>query len=121
MRLKTSDELHRRCGQHLYSPVHETLNDGHLCLLERLVGVTAGGVGHVDGVAERDVVCGKRMSVVQTKYNLYAPVREISFTSTSVTSHFPNILTLPATGTEALEICAGTLDMLGSTCGRQRW
>ena len=38
------------------SPVNETLNDGHLRLLELLLGITTGGVGEVDGVADLDVV-----------------------------------------------------------------
>ena len=38
------------------TPVDQTLNDGHLRLLELLLGITAGGVGEVDGVADLDVV-----------------------------------------------------------------
>ena len=37
-------------------PVNETLNDGHLRLLELLLGITAGGVGKVDGVADLYVI-----------------------------------------------------------------
>ena len=37
-------------------PVNQSLNDGHLRLLELLLGVTAGGVGKVDGMADLDVV-----------------------------------------------------------------
>lgn len=38
------------------APVDQTLNDGHLRLLELLLGITAGGVGEVYGVADLDVV-----------------------------------------------------------------
>lgn len=36
--------------------VDEALNDGHAALGELLLGVAAGRVGHVDGVADLDVV-----------------------------------------------------------------
>ncbi len=37
-------------------PVNQALNDGHLRLLELLLGITASGVGEVDGVTDLDVV-----------------------------------------------------------------
>ena len=37
-------------------PVNQSLNDGHLRLLELLLGITASGVGEVDGVTDLDVV-----------------------------------------------------------------
>ena len=37
-------------------PVNQSLNDGHLRLLELLLGITTGGGGEVDGVADLDVV-----------------------------------------------------------------
>ena len=37
-------------------PVNQSLNDRHLRLLELLLGVTAGGVGEVDSMADLDVV-----------------------------------------------------------------
>ena len=43
-------------GQHGCLPVDQSLNDGHLGLLELLLGITASGVGEVDGVADLDVV-----------------------------------------------------------------
>lgn len=36
--------------------VDQTLNNGHLSLLEGLVGVSASSVRGVDGISERDVV-----------------------------------------------------------------
>lgn len=36
--------------------VDQALNDGHLSLLELLLGVAAGGVGEVDSMADLDVV-----------------------------------------------------------------
>ena len=38
------------------TPVNQSLNDGHLRLLELLLGITASGVGEVDGVTDLDVV-----------------------------------------------------------------
>ena len=38
------------------APVDQSLNDGHLRLLELLLRVTASGVGEVDGMADLDVV-----------------------------------------------------------------
>ena len=38
------------------APVNQSLNDGHLRLLELLLGITASGVGEVDSVASLDVV-----------------------------------------------------------------
>lgn len=40
----------------IYAPVHQSLNDGHLRLLELLLGVTASSVGKVDRMAELDVI-----------------------------------------------------------------
>ena len=37
-------------------PVNQSLDDRHLRLLELLLGITAGGVGKVDGVADLDVI-----------------------------------------------------------------
>ena len=37
-------------------PVNQPLNDGHLRLLELLLGITARGVGEVDRVADLNVV-----------------------------------------------------------------
>ena len=39
-----------------YQPVNQSLNDGHLCLLELLLGITSSSVGKVDGVADLNVV-----------------------------------------------------------------
>ena len=38
------------------APVNQSLNDGHLRLLELLLGVTASSVGEVDGMADLDVI-----------------------------------------------------------------
>ena len=37
-------------------PVNQSLNDGHLRLLELLLGITASGVGEVESVTDLDVV-----------------------------------------------------------------
>ena len=39
-----------------YTPVHQSLHDRHLSLLELLLSVTSSGVGKVDGVTDLDVV-----------------------------------------------------------------
>lgn len=50
-------ELERRgFNKNEDEPVDETLNDGHLSLLELLLGVSASGVGDVDGMAGLDVI-----------------------------------------------------------------
>ena len=46
---------HRYEGR-IYTPVDQPLNDGHLRLLELLLGVTASSVGEVDGMADLDVI-----------------------------------------------------------------
>lgn len=38
-------------------PVNETLDDGHLCLLELLLCITTRCVGEVNCVADLDVIC----------------------------------------------------------------
>ena len=38
------------------APVNQSLNDGHLRLLELLLGITASGVGEVDSVTDLNVV-----------------------------------------------------------------
>ena len=38
------------------APVDQSLNNGHLGLLELLLGVTTGGVGEVDSMTDLDVV-----------------------------------------------------------------
>lgn len=38
------------------APVYQSLNNGHLSLLELLLGITTSGVGEVDGVAGLNVV-----------------------------------------------------------------
>ena len=38
------------------APVNQSLNNGHLCLLELLLGITTSGVGKVDSVTDLDVV-----------------------------------------------------------------
>ena len=43
-------------GLVLNAPVDQSLDNGHLSLLELLLGITASGVGEVDGVADLDVV-----------------------------------------------------------------
>ena len=43
------------CG-YSSAPVDQTLDDRHLCLLELLLGITAGGVREVDSMADLDVV-----------------------------------------------------------------
>lgn len=47
---RTSDESIK------YAPINQSLNNGHLRLLELLFGITAGGMGNVDGMADLDVV-----------------------------------------------------------------
>ena len=39
-----------------YAPVYQSLNNGHLRLLELLLGVTTSRVGEVDGMADLDVI-----------------------------------------------------------------
>ena len=43
-------------GLVLNAPVDQSLNNGHLGLLELLLGVTTGGVGEVDSMTDLDVV-----------------------------------------------------------------
>ena len=38
------------------APVHQSLDDGHLGLLELLLGITTGSVREVDGVMDLDIV-----------------------------------------------------------------
>lgn len=38
------------------APVNQSLDDGHLCLLELLLGITASSVGQVDSMADLDIV-----------------------------------------------------------------
>jgi hypothetical protein len=38
------------------APVNQSLDDGHLCLLELLLGITASSVGQVDSMTDLDVV-----------------------------------------------------------------
>lgn len=39
------------------TPVDQSLNNGHLGLLELLLRVSSSGVGKVDGMADLDVIC----------------------------------------------------------------
>lgn len=48
-------------------PVHKTLNNGHLCLLELLLSITTGGVGEVDGVTDLDVIGEGNVLYLNTK------------------------------------------------------
>ena len=43
-------------GLVLNAPVDQSLDNGHLSLLELLLGVTASSVGEVDGMADLDVI-----------------------------------------------------------------
>ena len=43
-------------GLFLNAPVDQSLDNGHLSLLELLLGVTASSVGEVDGMADLDVI-----------------------------------------------------------------
>ena len=38
------------------APVDQSLDNGHLGLLELLLGISSSGVGHVDGVSDLDVI-----------------------------------------------------------------
>lgn len=38
------------------APVHQSFDDGHLCFLKLLLGITAGSVGDVNGMTDLDVV-----------------------------------------------------------------
>ena len=50
-------------------PVNQSLNDGHLRLLELLLRVTASGVGEVDGMADLDVVGEGDVLDFNTRYH----------------------------------------------------
>ena len=101
--------LLKRC-----SPIHQSLNNWHLRLLERLVGISTSCMWDIDGIAERDVVCerkseGEGISIVllyAADPSNHSPVREMSLTSTSLASHFPKSLTLPATGVAMAAVLA---------------
>ena len=43
-------------GLFLNAPVDQSLNNGHLGLLELLLGISSSGVGHVDSVSDLDVI-----------------------------------------------------------------
>ena len=43
-------------GLVLNAPVDQSLDNGHLSLLELLLGVTASSVGEVDGMADLDII-----------------------------------------------------------------
>jgi len=45
-----------RSGRQNSAPVDETLNNGHLSLLELFFGVATSGVGKVDGMSDLDVI-----------------------------------------------------------------
>lgn len=44
------------CTTKPYAPVDQALDNRHLGLLELLLGITASGVGKVDGVTDLDVI-----------------------------------------------------------------
>jgi hypothetical protein len=46
----------RLCESTFSAPVNQSLDDGQLCLLELLLGITASSVGQVDSMADLDVV-----------------------------------------------------------------
>jgi hypothetical protein len=55
--------ISRTCSAYIYiyiaerdTPVHQSLNNGHLCLLELLLGVTTGGVGDINSMADLDII-----------------------------------------------------------------
>ena len=52
-----------------HAPVNQSLNNGHLRLLELLLGVTAGGVGKVDGMTDLDVVGQRDVLDLNTRYH----------------------------------------------------
>lgn len=56
MLISESDAYHPTHATHTDAPVDQTLDNGHLRLLELLLGITAGGVGEIYGVADLDVV-----------------------------------------------------------------
>ena len=52
-----------------YAPVYQSLNDRHMCLLELLLGVTAGSVWKVDSMADLDVVGEGDVLDLDTRYH----------------------------------------------------
>ena len=51
------------------APVNQPLDNGHLSLLELLLGVTAGSVWKVDGMADLDVVGEGDVLDLNTRYH----------------------------------------------------
>ena len=79
-----------------YAPVNQSLNDGHLSLLELLLGITAGGVGEVDGVADLDVVGEGNVLDLDTFVACIISPRSIrapEWDTHSWVSHLPNSFT----------------------------
>jgi len=57
--IKLEGEILMRQIREAYSehlPVNQTLDDRHLCLLELLLGISAGSVRQVNGMANLDVI-----------------------------------------------------------------
>ena len=71
-------------------PVDETLDDGHLRLLELLLGITASGVGKVDSVTDLDVVGqGDVLDLDTVLYDYNEYMRSIHF----LNRHYLNMVT----------------------------
>lgn len=89
--------------------VGETLNDGALRLAETLLGVAAGGVRHVDGLADLDVVAVVTWSASMFPYRCRWPASMVSvafpillFLSISLSIHIANSSSMLRAGRGAL-------------------
>ena len=51
-----------------YAPVHQSLDDGHLCLLKLLLGITACRVRQVDSMTNLNVICQGNILDFDTTY-----------------------------------------------------
>jgi hypothetical protein len=77
-------------------PINETLDDGHLCLLELLLGVSSCGVRQVDGMTNLDVIRERNIfhfNTVGTRNSRSASFAMETKYANSCVSHLPKSLT----------------------------
>lgn len=99
------------------TPVNQSLNDGHLRLLELLLGITAGGVREVDGVADLDVVGqGDVLDLDTVELAVGSILLGLVRTERSThswVSHFPKSLTSdPSLETSLGRVCTAAILMV---------
>lgn len=90
------------------APVHQSFDDGHLGLLELLLGVTASSMGKIDGMADLNVVGQRDILHIYTNPCISLVIHRVYEQSCSLLG-----VPLP----EELDFLAKLRDVLGERCG----